>query len=87
MLMWDKKKSLETIMQRRKPGGGEIIAGPAPMKHEVVKHEDGNIDGRHLAAQDMLAAFHEKSAERLMGAMANFMDLHSVNGNKPEPKE
>ena len=87
MMMWDKKRQIETIMQRRKAGGGEVIAGPAPMKHEKVKDENGAIDPRHLAAQDMLAALHEKSPEKLMHAMGNFLELHSSAGSQPEPKE
>lgn len=47
-----------------------------PMASEVTKTEDGEIDGRHIAAQDMLGAMHEKSPQKLMEALANFIDIH-----------
>lgn len=80
MIIPEHKRAIMTIMAKRKPGGGERIAGPAPMKEEVVKSEDGEIDGRHLAAQDIMAAMHEKSPEKLMNALSAFHDLH-VNHN------
>lgn len=86
-MMWDHKKAVQTIMQRRKAGGGEIIAGPAPMKPEVVKDEDGEMEPRHVAAQDIMAAMHEKSPERLMGALSNFVDIHMNRKDEPEPEE
>lgn len=84
--MWDKKKMQEMIIQRRKSSGGEIAG--APMKNEIVKDEEGDIDGRHLAAEDMISAFHEKSPERLMKSMMDFIDIHSSKmESEPEPKE
>ncbi len=83
MMMWDKKKTMESIMGRKNIDGSEASA-PAPMKPEISKNEDGEIDGRHVAAQDMISAFHEKSPERLKEAMANFIDIHQARGEESE---
>lgn len=74
-MFWDEKKNITTIMSKRKPDGEKISA--APMKVEVVKDEDGKVDGRHEAAQDILAAIHEKSADKLNQALQNHYDLHA----------
>lgn len=66
-----------TVMAKRGAKGGPMISGPAPMKEEKSMTEPGEPDGRHVAAQDMIAAIHEKSPEKLMGALANFHDIHS----------
>lgn len=76
MLMQDEKKAAMTIIRKRAEAGAPAMA--APMKQENVSDEDGMPDGRHAAAQDMIAAFHEKSAEKLMQAMGNFHDLHAM---------
>lgn len=76
MILPDDKRRIATIVSRRKSASGENL-GAAPMKPEVVKNEEGEIDGRHVAAGDMMAAIKEGSAENLMRAMANFIDMHS----------
>lgn len=83
MMMWDKKRALSSILSGRKDEDGERLFEPTEMKNEVVKDEDGEIDGRHVAAQDMLSAFHEKSPEKLMHAMGNFIDMH-MNYSEPD---
>ncbi len=85
MIMPDDKKRIATIISSRKSAKGEDL-GAAPMKSEVVKNEAGEIDGRHLAAQEMMSALHEKSPEALMRSMMNFIDLHS-NMPKVEDKD
>ncbi len=85
MILPDDKKRIATIIASRKSAKGEDL-GAAPMQKEVVKDAAGEIDGRHLASQEMIAAFHEKSPEQLMRAMANFMDLHS-SLPKAEPQD
>lgn len=86
--MWDKKHQMQTIIARRKAGGGPLETAPTPMKPEIVMEEPGKLDGRHLAAQDMLAAIHEGSAEKFMDGMKNFMDIHSSkNESEPMPEE
>lgn len=77
MIIPDHKKAMMTIMSRRKPGGEPVAAGP--MKEEKVMSEQGEPDGRHMAAQDVLAAMHEKSPEKLMHALGAFHDLHMAH--------
>lgn len=83
MIIPDHKKAMATVIGRRSPRG-EQIAAPAPMNEESVKDESGEPDGRHAAAQDMISAFHEKSPERLMQSLANFMDLHNMKSEASE---
>lgn len=87
MMMWDRKKQIGTLIQKRREGGGPVEISASPIKNEIVKDEDGMPDGRHLAAQDMIGALHEKSADRLMEALANFMDLHLAQPAKEDPRE
>lgn len=54
------------------------------MKEEVLKSEEGEPDPRHMAAQDVLAAMHEKSPEKLMNAMGAFHDLHMTHASKAD---
>jgi len=83
MFFDDHKKAVTTIMSKRTPKG-EVSMSPSPMKMEVVKNEDGEVDGMHLAAQDILGAHHSKSPEQLMHALSNFIDLHM---SKPKASE
>lgn len=85
--MWDKKQAMQTMLQKRRSGGGPIEASATEMKPEVVKDEDGEMDGRHMAAQDMMSAMNEKSPEKLMQSLANFMDLHLAQPEKEDPRE
>jgi len=84
MMLHDEKKAIMTIMRKRAEAGGKSMA--APMKTEEVKSEDGEPDGRHAAAQDMLMAYNEKSPEKLMQAMMNFHDLHAADRLKSYDK-
>jgi hypothetical protein len=77
----EKKNQMSIIKSKRTPKGDKV--SEAPMKNEETKHEDGQVDGRHVAAQDILAAMHEKSPEKLAAALANFHDLHSM-ASKPK---
>lgn len=86
-MMFDKKQAMQTIMRKRKEGGGPIEAGPVPMKPQHMKDEEGMPDAKHSAAQDMIGAFHEKDAGKLMEALGNFMDLHSVADWKRDPRD
>jgi hypothetical protein len=81
MIIPDDKRRIATIIASRRKANGEKI-GQAPLKAEVVKDEQGEIDGRHIAAQEAMMAIHEKSPEKFMQSMANFMDLHS---SAPKP--
>lgn len=83
MLPFDEKKAVHTILSKRHLKTGEQASGP--MKPELpTKSEDGQVDGRHAAAQDILAAMHEKSPHKLAEAMANFHDLHRMASEKPK---
>jgi hypothetical protein len=77
MIIGDHKKTIMTIMSNRHPKDGETMS--SPMKAEVHKDEGGEIDGRHAAAQDAIMAMHEKSPEKLMQALINFMELHDAH--------
>lgn len=80
MFFHDDKKMITTVMSKRGPKGGEHTQEPTPMKPEVMKDEDGEMDGRHLAAQDIMAAHHSQSPAKLKEAMGNFIDLHMAHG-------
>lgn len=75
MIFFDEKKKMQTIMSRRRKEGGEYSQAHE-MKPEIVKTEDGEIDGRHVAMQDFMAAHAEKSPQKAMQALGNFIDLH-----------
>lgn len=79
----DKMQKMGSSMGKRSPKG-EHASGPTPMKPEIVKSEDGEVDGRMAAAEDMIAAFHEKSPMKLMEALANFIDMHALRPDDSE---
>jgi hypothetical protein len=85
MIIFDKKKAMQTIMSKRHPKDGSVSS--APMATEAAQDEDGMPDGRHAAAQDILSAMHEKSPQKLMEAMANFYDLHAMHSQKSDDTE
>ena len=78
-----------TIMAKRaKPDADyKPEVSHAPMKEEIVRHEDGAFDPRHSAAQDVLMAIHEKSPMKLMEAMSNFHELHAAHKNTESADE
>ncbi len=79
MILPDDKKRIATIISSRKGKGA------APMKTEMVREEAGGApDGRFVAAQELIMAIHEKSAEKLMQALSNFQDLHASRIIKDE---
>lgn len=87
-MFFDDRKKVATTIVRKRHSNGDVTAGPTPMKPEIFKSEGGEIDGKHAAAQDVLAAHHSASAGNLMEALGNFIDLHlhSTQGNVPEPE-
>lgn len=76
---------MTAILSKRSPKG-EVQIERMKVKPEIMMNEEGEVDPKHLAAQDILGAHHEKSPERLMEALSNFINLHlhSESGNKPE---
>lgn len=85
MFMFDKKRDMSSVMSQRKKG--DTTFGPAEMKNEEVKSEDGEPDSRHLAMQDFIAAHHEGSADKAKEAMINFIDLHMAAKHNEELDE
>jgi len=83
MLLFDHKKAMATIVSKRNSKDGSMSS--APMKTEIAKDDDGSLDGRHSAAEDILMAIHEKSADKLNQALQNHHDLH-MSAEKAEPK-
>lgn len=75
MMMDDHKKAI-TIMMSKRNSDGKKTMDHVPMKDEVSKTEDGEMDGRHVAAQDIMAAHHDQSPQKLMEALAHFIDIH-----------
>lgn len=84
MIMFDKKKAYQTIMAKRSPDGSVTSS---PMESQKVMDEDGEPDGRHAAAEDILSAMSEKNPMKLMEALSNFHDLHQAMSDKPDPQE
>lgn len=76
MFFDDRHKAVATIISKRGPKGGERTMEATPMKPEKMMSEGGEVDGRHTAAQDIIAAHKEGSAMKLVEALSNFMDLH-----------
>lgn len=77
MIIMDKKKAMQSIMARRHPKDGDTMS--APMASTEVKNEHGDVDPRHVAAQDILMAVHEAHPEKLMSSLKNFIDLHNIS--------
>lgn len=88
MFFDDRKKAVTSILSKR-GHKGDVTMHPTPMKPELHLNEGGQLDGKHLAAQDIIAAHHSKSAQSLMEALGNFINLHlhSEEGNAPEVEE
>jgi hypothetical protein len=78
MMIYDRKKAMDSVMARRAQNGGGHISGPAPMKADLMKNEDGELDGRHAAAQDLMSSIHEKSPHKMAQALSNFMEMHNA---------
>lgn len=85
MIISDLKRKMTTVMARRSPQG-DALSGPAEMKPELSETAPGEPDPRHIAAQDVMAALHEKSPEKFKEAMGNFIDLHGLKKDEGEPE-
>ena len=84
MFFGDDHKKIATIMVGKRNSKGDRTAEPTAMKPEITKTEDGQMDGRHAAAQDMMAAMHEKSPEKFSQALKNYMDIHNSTEDEGE---
>lgn len=85
MLIIDKDKAISTVMSRRREKDGST--SEASMKPSEVKSEEGEVDPRHEAAKDILAALNEKHPAKLMEAMAAFHDLHKMHSEQKDSSE
>jgi hypothetical protein len=81
------KKSVLHVLLSKKTAKGELKAPPTPMKKEVSLTEDGELDGRHAAAEDLIAAHNEKSPQKLAEALSNFIDMHMLRKPPPDSEE
>jgi hypothetical protein len=75
-MFFDDHKRAATLIRGKRDAKGNRMAEPTPMKPEISKTEDGEMDGRHSAMQDFMAAHREGSAQKMSEAMANFIDIH-----------
>ncbi len=81
MIIPDLKRMKGSVIARREKDG-EVMEGP--LKPEITKSEDGEMDPKHVAAQDMLMAMGEKSAQKFSEALSNFLELHHSQPMPPE---
>lgn len=82
MMMLDPHKAVMAIMKRRKAGSA------TPMKSELPsKDSDGELDPRHMAAEEVISAMHSKSPHHLMEALGNFHDLHKMHREKEDSRD
>lgn len=80
MALWDKQKQMGMIMQRRQTSQGPEMAS---MKNQVEKTEDGELDGKHMAAEEMISHMKNGNAMDFKKSLENFMDMH-LNGRDEE---
>ncbi len=57
---------------------------PVPLKSTKTVDTDGELDPRHMAAEDVMNAFHSKDVGHLKEALSNFHDLHSMHREMEE---
>lgn len=76
MFFDDDRKKISTIIKGRRDRMGNRTMEPTEMKSEISKHEDGEMDGRHVAMQDFMAAHNEGSPQKMADALSNFIDIH-----------
>lgn len=81
-MFFDDHKKASTIIRGKRSAKGVRESDPTPMKPEIVKNEDGSMDGKHVAMQDFLSAHQEGSPLKMSQALENWHDIHA---NKPEP--
>lgn len=77
MIMMDPHKAVAAIIKSR---GGD----KAPRKNEMTKPTDGELDPRHMAAEDVMMAIHSKNIHHLKEALSNFHDMHMMHREREE---
>ena len=78
-MFFDENKKIASVIVGKRNSAGKRTE--TPMKNEESKTEEGDIDPMHLAAEDIIAAHHDKSPQALMQALANFIELHHAKGD------
>lgn len=84
-MFFDDHKKAATLIRGSRDHRGARLAQPTAMKPEIVKTEDGEVDGRHSAMQDFLAAHTEGSAMKMSEALKNFLIIHQTMGDTSAP--
>ncbi len=77
MIMTDPKKTITTIMDRRR--GKDGIERESTMVPSIAKTEDTEMDPKHEAAKDILNAIQEKHPQKLSEALSAHHDLHLMH--------
>lgn len=74
----DTQRIAQMLLAQRKTGKPrDKISEYEPEVPAQPEREDMAVDGRHLAAGEMISAFHEKNPEKLSSAMEAWMDIHN----------
>ena len=84
MIIHDKRKAMATIMASRKGKDSANVGPGTPVQPQRSMSEGGEIDPRHAAAEDVIAAMHESNPQKMMEALAAFHDLHRDASEKAE---
>lgn len=84
---YDEGKVKEMLKARGEANKGRRGEGALMQDPDTRAPEGGiGIDGKHMAMQEMIDAFHAKDPQKAKSAMGAFMDIHASEGNKPEGK-
>lgn len=75
--MLDPHAAVIAIMKKRK-AGMEAPSAEGKLLHDT----DGELDPRHMAAEDVMDAFHRKDIHHLKEALSNFHDAHMLHRDK-----
>jgi hypothetical protein len=78
MIMIDPRKAVASIITKRKGTPEPDVAA------KLTEDTAGELDPRHMAAEDVMAAFHSKDIHHLKEALANFHDLHMMHKEREE---
>lgn len=80
MFLMDPSKAVMAIIKKRKGA----VTEPASAKGKLPQSTDGELDPKHMATQDIMAAFHSKDIQHLKEAMENFHDLRAMERERSE---
>jgi hypothetical protein len=76
-MLFDRKKAAGVILQKMSEGG-EVA--PAADEQE-------GADPLHMAAEDMIAAIHNKSPQDFHKALGSYLDMRPQDDQPEEPEE